>query len=131
MLPTGASSKSPNRAPEQYNTMGGSLEHAEHNQGLHEEENVNTGSASGLQVENAPVSSSSLSLHLCRVLIIKSRPIHLHVVSIVRLGSFFLYLYPSLKVLLIAVVCWIRMFKSMIKLTICVCVRVLVPLRLL
>jgi len=50
----GASSKSPNRAPEQYNTMGGSLEHAEHNQGLHEEENVNTGSASGLQVENAP-----------------------------------------------------------------------------
>jgi len=118
MLPTGASSKSPNRAPEQYNTIDGSLEHAEHNQGLHEEENVNTGSASGLQVENAPVSSSSLSLHLCRVLIIKSRPIHLHVVSIVRLGSFFLYLYPSLKVLLIAVVCWIRMLKSMIKLTI-------------
>nr|AAU04611.1 CENP-C [Arabidopsis arenosa] len=48
----GTSSNSPNRAPEQYNTMDGPSEHAEHNQGLHEEENVNTDSASGLQ-ENA------------------------------------------------------------------------------
>lgn len=94
MLPTGTPSNSPNRAPEQYNTMDGPSEHAEHNQGLHEEENVNTDSASGLQ-ENALVSSSSLSVHLCRVLIIKSRPIHLHVVSIARLGSSVHYLYPS------------------------------------
>lgn len=92
MLPTGASSKSPNRASEQYNAMDGSFEHTEQTQGLHGEENDNTDSACVLQVENALVSSSSFS---CLCLDIKSRPINLRVVSIVRLGSSFLYLYPS------------------------------------
>ncbi|ESQ35243.1 hypothetical protein EUTSA_v10006918mg [Eutrema salsugineum] len=49
----GESSKSPNRAPEQYNAMDGSFEHAEHIQGQHGEENNNTDTACGLQVENA------------------------------------------------------------------------------
>uniref|UniRef100_A0A1J3G8H8 Centromere protein C n=1 Tax=Noccaea caerulescens TaxID=107243 RepID=A0A1J3G8H8_NOCCA len=47
------SSKSPNRAPEQYNTMDGSFEHAEHIQGQHGEENDNTDTACGRQEENA------------------------------------------------------------------------------
>ncbi|CAL9215142.1 unnamed protein product [Arabidopsis halleri] len=55
----GTSSNSPNRAPEQYNTMDGSSEHAEHNQGLHEEENFNTDSASRLQENALEVHNSS------------------------------------------------------------------------
>ncbi|XP_010476654.1 PREDICTED: uncharacterized protein LOC104755878 isoform X2 [Camelina sativa] len=48
----GSSSKSPNRAPEQFNTMDGSFEHAEPIQGQQEEENDNRDTACGLQVEN-------------------------------------------------------------------------------
>ncbi|CAA7026078.1 unnamed protein product [Microthlaspi erraticum] len=53
------SSKSPNRAPEQYNTMDGSVEHAEHIQGQHGEEKDNTDTACGLQEVNAQEVHSS------------------------------------------------------------------------
>ncbi|EOA39763.1 hypothetical protein CARUB_v10008413mg, partial [Capsella rubella] len=48
----GASSKSPNRAPEQFNTVDGSFEHADDIQSQHEEEKDNRDTACGVQVEN-------------------------------------------------------------------------------
>ncbi|XP_010459103.1 PREDICTED: uncharacterized protein LOC104740251 isoform X2 [Camelina sativa] len=59
----GASSKSPNRAPEQFNTMDGSFEHAEHMQGQQEEENDNGDTACGLQKENPQEVDSSSRKH--------------------------------------------------------------------
>lgn len=84
-FPTEESSKSLNATREQYNTMDGFIEHEEHTQGQHGEENDNTDTARGVQVENAQVSFPSLSIHLY----VTSWPIHLHVVPIVILDSIF------------------------------------------
>lgn len=63
-MSTDESSKSPNRAPEQYNTTDGAFEHVEHIQGQHGEGNDNTDTACGLEVENAQVSSPVFGLDI-------------------------------------------------------------------
>lgn len=56
---------------EQYNTMEGSIEHEEHIQGPpHGEENDNADTTCGVQVEDAQVSSPSLSFHVYGTLIL-------------------------------------------------------------
>ncbi|CDY58029.1 BnaC05g49770D [Brassica napus] len=55
------SSKSLNATREQYNAMDGFIEHEEHTQGQHGEENDNTDTARGVQVENAQQEAPSSS----------------------------------------------------------------------
>lgn len=55
------SSKSQNATREQYNRMDGFIEHEEHTQGQHGEENNNTDTACGVQVENAQQEAPSSS----------------------------------------------------------------------